>query len=97
MTSFLVTFLIAFSIMTIAVFLIFALTIAYAVYDFGFHGRKFWKEFIADLKWGLKQWKITIMMFIAALTMTLMVVLQTKKKIHDCPHCMCEQHVEIKK
>jgi hypothetical protein len=97
MTSFIMTFLIAFSIMTIAVFLIFALTIAYALYDFGYHGRKFWKEFIADLKWGLKQWKITIMMFIAALTATLLVVLPTKKKLHDCPHCMCGQHMELTK
>ena len=97
MTSFLTTFMIVFSIMTIAVFLIFALTTAYALYYFGFHGKKFWKEFIADLKWGLKQWKITIVMFIAALTMTLLVVLPTKKKLHDCPHCICEQHTELKK
>lgn len=83
--------------MTIAVFSIFALTTAYTLYDFGYHGRKFWKEFIVDLKWGLKQWKITIMVFIAALTMTLLVVSQTKKKLHDCPHCMCGQNTEFKK
>ena len=97
MTSFLMTFLIVFSIVSIAVFLIFALTIAHALYYFGYHGRKFWKEFITDLKWGLKQWKITIMMFIAALTMTILVISPTKKKLHDCPYCMCEQHTELKK
>lgn len=98
MTTSILTFLIVFSVMCIAVFLIFAFVVSYSLFDVGYRENCFWREFKNDCKWGLTNLKVVIPMLIAAFAMTIMVLLPPKKgKIHNCPHCTCIQHTETTK
>jgi uncharacterized BrkB/YihY/UPF0761 family membrane protein len=98
MTTSILTFLMVFSVMVIAVFLIFVFVVSYSLFDVGYRENCFWKEFKADCKWGLTNLKVIIPMILAAFGMTIIALLPSKKeKLHDCPHCICTQHTEISK